>query len=125
MAPAVVPFHQRLDPLGVHAGAHVLLPGLVGLEGDVVHPHRQPVALGDLGAPVLLLADVVDVEEGDAGAVAEVVERVAEEAAVVERVDLGVDELEAHQVLVEVVRRLEVAARVGHVVHASRAGGGR
>ena len=81
VAPAVVELHQRVDAGGRHARADLVLAGLVGGEGDVVDPHRQPVALGDRTAPTVTLTDAVHVEEGEARPVAEVVEDVPEVAA--------------------------------------------
>ena len=77
VAPVVVELHQRGNPLGGHAGAHGFLLLGRGVERAVVHSDREADTLTDVGRPVGRLADVLELEEGDALAAADVVEDVA------------------------------------------------
>ena len=62
-----------------------------GVERVVVDPHRQADTVTDVGRPVGLLADVLELEEGDALAATDVVEDVAHPRRLVVRLQLGVD----------------------------------
>ena len=117
MAPPVIDLHQRLDPPGVHPFPDgVLLLGVAPNATWFTHTGSPLPSETALFQPSLL-AGAMQVEERDAVAIAQVVERVPEEAAVLEGLDLRVHELEAHQILVEVIGRRYVPARVGDVVN--------
>jgi hypothetical protein len=120
VAPAVVLFHRRFDALGGHAGPDRLLLLGAGAEGAVIHPEGKTDAVGHVRRPLRLFADLVELEERDALRIAlivrpDVVEDVTQPA-LTHRLDLGVNQREAHQILVEVGRRVDVPGGVGDMV---------
>ena len=120
VAPAVVLFHGGLDALGGHPGAYRLLLLGGGPECTMVDPERQPDPLAHVAGPVGGFPDLVELEEGDALGLAvarrtDVVEHVADPA-LAECLQLGVDEREPHQVLVEVRGGFDIAGGVGDMV---------
>jgi hypothetical protein len=91
-----------------------------GAEGAVIHPEGKTDAVGHVRRPLRLFADLVELEERDALRIApivrpDVVEDVTQPA-LTHCLDLGMDQGEAHQILVEVGCRLDVPGGVRNVV---------